>query len=236
MIDERHFELIHRDLDGELSRDERAELARVLLAKPEARALRDELGRLFGELARLDDVPPPPDLAASVLSSIPKADPARRSNRFSGGWDGRVALRYAAVLGGILLLGAVLFAPGIRSPGSPDISELVGTIGHPDAASRQSLIDRTRVELPTVTGTVNSYRLGGQLVLELDLQVSQAIEVRAAHAGQTFQVRLEPTSGSKAERVLWLPDEAAAGAPVHVQFYAAGQLLHENTLRSSGSG
>jgi hypothetical protein len=235
MIDERHIELIHADLDGELSGEERAELARVLLANPEARALRDELSRLFGELGRLDDVPPPADLTKSVLSGIPWARPSRRSFGVSGGgWDGRAALRYAAVFVGVLLLGGVFFAPGIRNPGGLDVSELVGTIGDGDTASRQSPIDRADIDLTQVRGTVNSYALGGQLVLELDLQIAEALEVRATHGGQTFQVRLDPNSGSRTERVLWLPDHREeAATPLRFQIYAGGHLLHEGSLRSA---
>lgn len=236
MIDERHLELIHADLDGELSADQRAELARALLANPNARAMRDELSWLFGELARLDDVPPPADFTSSVMSGIRETDPVQPRRAISGGWDGRVALRYAAVFVGVLLLGTVLFAPGIRNTDRLDVAELVGTIGGPDAASRQSPIDRAKIDLTQVRGTVDSYRLGGQLVLDLDLQISKAIEVRATHGRQAFQVRLDPTSGSHSERVLWLPDHYEAGAPLRFQIYADGRLLHEAALRSSNPG
>jgi len=235
MIDERHIELIHADLDGELSPEQRAELARVLLANPDARALRDELSRLFGTLAKLEEAAPPPSLASSVLSAIRWPDQARH-RQISGGWNGRVALRYAAVFVGALLIGAALFAPGIRSTGGPDVSDLVGTIGGSGAAARQSPIDWADIDLAQVRGTVNAYRLGSQLVVELDLRVSEAVEVRATHAGQTFQVSLDATSGSKAERVLWLPDEAEDGAPVRFQIYADGRLIHEDMLRSSAAG
>lgn len=233
MIDERHIELIHADLDGELSGEERAELARVLLANPEARALRDELSRLFSELARLEEMPPPAGLVSAVLSSIPCSRSSRRSIGVSGGWSGRSALRYAAVFVGVLLLGGVFFAPGIRHPGGVDVSELVGTIGKVDPASRRAPIDRADIDLAQARGTVNSYTLGDQLVLELDLKISAALEVRATHGGQTFQVRLDPTSGSHTERVLWLPDHREGTAPLRFQIYAGGRLLHEGSLRSA---
>ena len=46
MIEERHLELIHAELDGELNAEQRAELSRLLLANPEARAFRDQLERV----------------------------------------------------------------------------------------------------------------------------------------------------------------------------------------------
>ena len=70
MIEDRHIELINAELDGELTTAERAELSRLLLANPEARALRVELSRLSGALEQLESVAPPSELATSVLSSL----------------------------------------------------------------------------------------------------------------------------------------------------------------------
>jgi len=236
MTEQRIIELIHAELDGELTTEERAELSRALLADPEARAAREQWGRLFGELEKLESVAPPPALAASVLSALEGRADAPRVRAISRPWYAGTGLRYAAVFVGALLIGAALFAPGIRSTGGPDVSDLVGTIGGSGAAARQSPIDRADIDLAQVRGTVNAYRLGSQLVVELDLRVSEAVEVRATHAGQTFQVSLDATSGSKAERVLWLPDEAEDSAPVRFQIYADGRLIHEDMLRSSAAG
>jgi hypothetical protein len=233
MIDERHFELIHADLDGELSREDRAELARVLLANPEARAQRDELSRLFAELARLDDVPPPADLTPSVLARIPGAGPARRSGVISGGWDGRAALRYAAVFVGGLLTSAVVFQLGRHGAVAPDVSDLVGTIGGHDIASQQAPADRIRLELDQVDGTINSWEVGSQLVLELDLRAREPVEVVAHHADQTVRFNLGTQGDAAAEHLLWLP--AAGGATesgIDITVAGAAGVLYEGTLEA----
>ena len=43
MTDDERMTLIHAELDGDLSSEQRADLARLLLADPSTRALRDEL-------------------------------------------------------------------------------------------------------------------------------------------------------------------------------------------------
>ena len=54
MIDDERIALIHAELDGDLSSQQRADLARLLLGDPQVRALRDELRDLGSRLDALD--------------------------------------------------------------------------------------------------------------------------------------------------------------------------------------
>jgi hypothetical protein len=232
MIEDRHIELIHAELDGELTSEQRAELSRVLLANPEARALRDELNRLFGALAQLEEAAPPRELHASVLNAIGAqpgaAQPVRRS------WYTGPAFRYAAVFVGGLLASALLLGPGARQTGGPDVSELVGTIGGHHAAGRGAPIDRVELDLAPVSGAVNSYQLEGQLVVGLDLKASEPIEVVATHGGQTVHFSLGSPPDTSPERVIWLPTGKPQAEPaVQIEVYGGGQLLHRDSLRAS---
>ena len=237
MIQERHVELIHAELDGELTSEQRAELSRVLLANPEARALRDQLARLFGAVARLELTDPPPELSGSVLSALGAklrpgaAHSARRT------WYTAPAFRYAAVFVGGLLASAVLLAPGARHSAGPDVSELVGTIGGHGAAGRGSTIDRVTLDLTQVSGAVNSYQLDDQLVVELDLTAREPIELVATHAGQTVHFSLGSRPDATPERVIWLPaGKPQAGPDVELKVYGGGgQLLHRDSLRAHES-
>jgi len=237
MIEERHVELIHAELDGELTSEQRAELSRVLLANPEARALRGQLSHLFGDLAKLENAAPPPELAASVLNAIDRrATPgpalsARRS------WFTGPAFSYAAVFVGGLLVAALLFGPGARDAVGPDVTELVGTIGGHGFAGRGAPIDQVELDLAQVKGVVNSYQVDGQLVVELDLTASEPIEVVARHAGQTVHVSLESRPDATPERVIWLPTGHVQSDPgVELEVYASGQLMHRASLRASAGG
>ena len=203
----------------------------MLLANPEARALRVELSRLSGALEQLESVAPPSELATSVLSSLSIRTPEGSGRR----WYSGNGLRYAAVFVGGLALSAALLGPGMRGAKAPDVADLVGTIGGPAAGDRQAPIDRARIDLPQVRGTVNSYRLGTQLVVELDLEATQPVEVIASHGSETFQFRVGGTAGSDSERLLWLPqDGTPAGSPIRLEVHGGGRLLHQATLRSAG--
>jgi anti-sigma factor RsiW len=236
MIEDRHVELIHAELDGELTSEQRAELSRVLLANPEARALRDQLSRLFAELGKLEEVDPPAELAESVLNAIDRATP-RSARPARQAWYTGPALRYAAVFVGGLLLSAALFGPGMNQVAGPDVSELVGTIGGHGYAGRGSPIDRVDVDLEQVKGVVNSYRVDGQLAVELDLAASEPIDVVARHAGQAMHMSLESRPDGTPERVVWLPTGQVQSDPqVELELYSGGQLVHRGSLQASPGG
>jgi len=233
MIEERHLELIHAELDGELTAEQRAELSRLLLANPEARAFRDQLNRLFGELAKLENVAPPSDLSASVLGALRIPAGPEPSHIRGRAWYAAPTFRYAAVFVGGLLASALLFGSGARHGAGPDVSQLVGTIGGHDAAGRGSPIDRVKVNLAQVTGAMSSYQVDGQLVVELDLRANEPIEVVATHAGQTVHFSLGSQPDAAPERVLWVPSAAAdTGRGVELELYGRGQLLHQDSLRA----
>jgi len=235
MIEDRHIELIHAELDGELTSEQRAELSRLLLANPEARSLRDELNRLFGALAQLEDAEPPRELHAAVLDAIGAqqgpARPVRRS------WYTGPVFRYAAVFLGGLLASAVLLGPGARQAAGPGVSDLVGTIGGQHAAGRGAPIDRVQLDLAQVSGAVNSYHLEGQLVVELDLKASEPIEVIATHGAQTVHFSLGSQPDVVPERVIWLPTgDQEDGGRVEFEVYAGGRLLLRDSLRALRTG
>jgi anti-sigma factor RsiW len=235
MIEDRHIELIHAELDGELTSEQRAELSRVLLANPEARSLRDELNRLFGALAQLEDAAPPRELHSSVLNAIGAGQGPAQTVRRS--WYTGPMFRYAAVFVGGLLASAILLSPGARQAGGPDVSELVGTIGGQHAAGGGAPIDRVELDLAPVSGAVNSYQLEGQLVVELDLKASEPIEVVATQGGQTVHFSLGSRPDAVPERVIWLPTgDQTAGARVELEVYAGGRLLHRDSLRAVRTG
>ena len=153
--------------------------------------------------------------------------PARRS------WFTGPTFRYAAVFVGGLLLSALLFGPETPRVVSPDVSELVGTIG---GTRHGSPIDRIELDLEQVSGAVNAYKLDGQLVVELDLMANEPIEIVATHQAQTVHFSLGSQPGSSSERLIWLPTagQPANGAgAVELEIYGGGgRLLHRESLRT----
>ena len=230
MITDRHAELIHADLDGELTGEGRAELARLLLANSEARALRDQLGRLFGALESLPSAEPPADLAPGVLRSIAASPSRHRSISPVRSWWNAGGLRYAAVFVGGLIASAALLRLVSPATTAPDVALLVGTIGAHDPASRQARVDQASLDLAEVEGTMSTYEIGSQLVVELDLLAHRPVELVAVHGGQTVSFNFGTPPGAP-ERVLWLPQGAAtAGQAVGIRVLVDGQLRHETAL------
>jgi len=100
---DRILELIHGDLDGSLSAAEKAELARAVLADPEARRLHEELRRTEALLRDLPQASPPDDLRSAVVRAL------RLPESHSGGGTvatGGVGFRLAAaVVAGMVVVG-----------------------------------------------------------------------------------------------------------------------------------
>src|SRR5215467_7841201 len=113
--------LIHAELDGDLSSQQRADLARLMLADPQMRALRDELRGLSSRLDALEQAEPPAQLKDSILKRL-RPVPVAAANRraYFGRW------RLAAMIAGLLLAGAIVFET-VQGP-APGSRETAGTM------------------------------------------------------------------------------------------------------------
>jgi hypothetical protein len=238
MIEDRHIDLIHAELDGELTSEQRAELSRVLLANPEVRARRDELNRLFGVLAKVASVEPPHDLATSVLQAVgleAKAtrDPAARAGFRGTAWYTPTLLRYAAVFVGGLLASAAVLQLGSRGGSHLDVSQLVGTIGGHDLAAPEAPIDRIELDLAQVSGSASSYVVESVVVLELALSARQPVEVVAVQGDRSVSFRLAARLGEAPEQLLWVAGDAGARElAIELKIFGSGTLLYEGALET----
>src|SRR5690242_18551408 len=104
MADSEQLALIQAEIDGELDAHQRGELARRLLADPEARVLREDLGRLCRALDALEEVEPPGELRRRVLDALPQPTALRWQSWWSG-----PRIRYAAIILVVLAAGAVMY-------------------------------------------------------------------------------------------------------------------------------
>ncbi|HEX9773280.1 MAG TPA: hypothetical protein VGA44_07425 [Steroidobacteraceae bacterium] len=239
MIEDRHIDLIHAELDGELTSEQRAELSRVLLANPEARARRDELNRLFGALAKVASVEPPPDLAPSVLQAVgleAREVPAlaARAGFRRAAWYRPTLLRYAAVFVGGLLASAAVLQLGSGGGANLDVSQLVGTIGGHAGAAPEAPIDRIELDLAQVSGSASSYEVESVVVLELALSARQPVEVVAIQGARSVSFRLAARPGAPPEQLLWVAGDAGTReSAIELKVFGSGTLLYEGALETS---
>src|ERR1700751_5117440 len=114
MTDPRLTELLNGEIDGELDRQQRAELSRRLLANTGARAAREDLRRVCEALDSVPQVEPPPALSENVLAALPQRvplhpSPAGATPRCLGGLSAAGPLCFTRCAGGA--------PPIVRSPG-----------------------------------------------------------------------------------------------------------------------
>ena len=218
MTDRDVIALIQADIDGELDVHQRAQLARTLLADPEARELREELLRVRAMLDSIEDVEPPGELKASVLNALPVPALAGQSRWPAARW------RYAA--GIVLVLGAAAVVyESVNGPG-PASSELAGTM----AARRTALtLDTVTVESAPVTGRVSLYRDSDGLGLSFELVSSTPVTVVVASEGQRIEVTGLAGTGS-GNRVVPLAGPATGGRTVGLTFLVSGREVGRAVL------
>jgi hypothetical protein len=221
VTDPRQLALIHAEIDGELNSEQRAELARCLLAEPETRALRDQLQRLSKAMEASGETEPPAELQASILAALPQRAPPRRRPSAAPAW------RYAALIAGVCVAGALLFE-SVRGPG-PAATDIAGTMASPGAPT---VLDTASVANGPVSGHVSLYRDRSGLGLELDVRASGPVDVRIGGEGHTLEV-----NGLKsADQTGAAPTKVAlpgfhSGETLQLTFLMHGQQVGTATLR-----
>ena len=180
--DPRLLELLHAELDGQLTAVEWEELERLLAATPDGPGLRDQLRRIEAALARLPAVPPPADLHQRILRALPAAPRAA-----SPGWQhghgrrGR-GFRYAMAAGLVVAMVGIGYSGALRQVFAP--GELVATMGGQPAAAG----DSASFESPGLSGTVAMQPDGARWRLVIDLESAAPVAVHAAYAAPAFRL------------------------------------------------
>ena len=226
MTDDDRLALIHAELDGELNSEQRAGLARLLLADPQARAFRDDLQGLGSRLGALGEAEPPPELKDSILERLPPASlavvaPAYRRPASFGRW------RLAAMVAGLLVVGAIVYetaqwpAPGTR--------ETAGTL----AADASTAVDSVVVGGGPVAGRATLYRDRSGLSVGLELSAAEHVDVLIASAGHSFRINdlVSPPAGT-VRRMAALPGVGMQGQDIELTFLIAGRTVSRATLHA----
>src|ERR1700730_2870730 len=221
MVDSGRLALIHAEVDDELDARQRAELARALLADPEARALREDFQRLCTALEAVEDVEPPPQLRESVLAALPQSSPSQARS-----WWSPPRLRYAALIAGVLAAGTVVYET-LDGP-RPATSDVAGTMA---AAGAPTTLDTVRLGNGAVSGRVSLYRDRAGLGLQFELVASAPVDVLVASDGHTLRVN-GLGMGPGGPRTAVALRGFGSGEAVDVTFLMAGHEVCRTTLRA----
>ena len=184
-IDSNIVELINADIDGEISPEQKQELAAALAANPEAQAMHTELSGLGNTLDALPDLDPPPYLKHAIMASIPAPQPEQQGK---GNWIQSLfaapALRYAGMFAaGALLTLSLVSSDQLSDRAFTDVTGLVGTISSevPDGPG----IQVTRIDRPEVAGRVSLRNSGPLLIVDFDLVSAGPVDIVASYSDQT---------------------------------------------------
>jgi len=225
MTPEERSALIHAEIDGDLSSERRAELARVLLADPQARAFRDELHALKSRLEKLAQAEPPAELKESILRQLPSARAAPvtayRTASF-GRW------RLAALLAGLLTAGTIVYET-VQGP-APTSRETAGTM----AADGATTVDSVVLSGGTVAGRATLYRDKNGLSVGLEVSAAEPVDVLIATPGASFRINgLGGAAASGAtRRMVALPGVGMQGQPIELSFQIGERPVGRATLRA----
>ncbi len=168
MTGEQLRELIHRDVDGDLSPSEQRELAQALRRNPSARKLHAELTALGTALSSVPQVEPPANLVnrirADIRSRISTPEPRRTRVASLRALLGTPSvLRYGTVFTGGLVTGALLFMFLIHPQPSANVSGDAATgtlLTHAETFQIDvSGAKGTLTAIPTETGKELTFRL-----------------------------------------------------------------------------
>ena len=227
MTHDERMALIHAELDGDLSNEQRADLARLLLADPQARALRDELRGLGSRLDALGQVEPPPQLKDSILKglrSLPVTTTYRRAS--FARW------RLAAMVAGLLMAGTIVYET-VQGP-APGSRETAGTM----AAGAQTTVDSVAVGSGPVTGRATLYREKSGLAVGLEVSAAEPVDVLISTGGHSFRINgLGGSSpGGSTRQTIALPGVRMQGQDIELSFLIGERTVSRATLHApSGS-
>lgn len=245
-IDEKYTDLIHADIDGEISPDDKASLEAFLSQSAEGRALHEELSSLCASLDAVEAKEPPPHLRHVIMDSVKppathSATPGFIQNLFAA-----PALRYAATFAAGVILSLSLVNSGqISNQAFDDVTGLVGSVANPIDAE---LISSVSVNEQLIAGTVSLRSAGSMLILDFDLVSADAIEIEAGYSDPSIwfngfaQLESSGTSVSaetgrvtlgmqgKRRYAVYLYNEGGRETTVNLQFKADGEIVHEASL------
>ena len=223
MTDDKLMALIHAELDGDLTSQQRGDLARLLLADPQVRAVRDELRGLCSRLDAVGQVAPPPLLKESILNRLPSVPVATTYRRASfGRW------RLAAMVAGLLMAGTIVYQT-VQGP-APASRETAGTM----AAESRTAVDSVAVGNGPVTGRATLYRDKSGLAVALEVSTLEPVDVLIATGGHLFRINGlgSSTPAGSTHQTVALPGVRMQGQDIELSFLIGERTVSRATLHA----
>jgi hypothetical protein len=254
-MEEKYLQLIHQELDGANSPDERAELEAYLATHPEARKVYEEMIALSEKLKQVPMTEPPANLTYRVMAEIASAQPRTRTST-AGSWlttilnDFRTwKWRYALSFSAGLAMGFVVLFIVMEKTG--DASFLRGVMGLKNDVSGFTVTDEAHITLEKASGHVRMETSADFLRVDMRLHAGRALEFRIEYDSSALSfVGLRMTEGEDAGlfqiqsgelrvahegdrrySLIWQRRTASA-LPLHLRIFEGQALLYEGVLQT----
>lgn len=250
-IDPHIVELIHADIDGEISATGKQELEAILAGSPEAKAMHVELSGLATSLDDLPDLSPPPHLRHTIMAAAPK--PAKQSGNTLQTLFAAPALRYAATFAaGAILTLSLVSSDRASNRAFNDVTGLVGTISADVPAGPG--VQTADINRPEVAGRVSLRSSGEILIVDFDLVSSGPIDIVASYADQTVWfngfAQLESSGANiaaesgqitmridgKRRYALFLFNGGERDVEINLEFRSEGEVVYDTEVRYTQPG
>ena len=252
-IEQKYIDLINAEIDAEISAADQALLDAYIAQNADARALRDELRALSGELATMEAVTPPADLRQPVMRQVrteaQRAITAGGISDMLAGLFAQPLVRYGmSFAGGVILTVTLIGSDQASRQAFDDVTSLVGTMSDTETGGALSSEDSMTLTLNELAGSVSLRSAGPLMVLDFDLASENPVEIVATFNDRDIwfngfaQLESQGTSvaagtGSVTVRMegqrryaVYLHNASQDAATVSLRFIAAGETLHEGQL------
>jgi hypothetical protein len=223
VTDDERMTLIHGELDRDLTSEQRAHLARLLLAEPQTRRLRDELQEVCRRLDAAGQVEAPPQLKDSILNRLPPVPVNAAYHKASV-----VRWRLAAMVAGLLTAATIVYQT-VQGP-APGSRETAGTM----AASVPTTVDSVAVNDGPVTGRATLYRDKAGLAVGLEVSAAEAVDVLITAGDHSFRINGLGNSmgGGDTRRTIALQGVGIHGQAVDLSFLIGERTVSRATLHA----
>ena len=246
-IEQKYFELIQAEIDGEIDAAGQSELETFLAESEEGRAVYEELDTLCKSLDGMEELEPPPHLRHVALNmapvkAAPKSDRTFIQRAFGGSILGYVGM-FAA---GVAFTLALVDSSQLNRDAFDDVTGLVGTIAENAAAApRHGVVS---IDESEVAGTVTLRSAGPILIVDFDLSAKQPVEILAGYSDKSIWfngfAQLESSGTTVAAQdgsvtlqmdgkrryAVYLNNPGERPATINLQFMAGGTVIHEAQL------
>lgn len=246
-IEQKHIDLIHADIDGEIGQTDKNALDAFLADNSEGRTLHMELAKLRDSIESVELVSPPPHLRHVIMNSVKPAPRKAESPGFLQVLLATPALKYSATFAaGVILTLSAVSSDQFSNRAFDDVTGLVGTIADPVSGG---LLNSIVVDNAQVVGSVSLRSAGSLLILDFDLVADGPVEIEADYGDRSIWFNgfgqlessgttISATAGSvslgmegKRRYAVYLHNGGEQrGVTVNLRFVAGGELIHEASL------